>query len=40
MVEIVIYHHYNIGYFKYKNKCSKVHAKVDYPDQNCQNKKC
>ena len=32
--------HYNIGYCKYKKKCSKVHAKVDCPDQKCQNKKC
>ena len=39
MLENVICHHYNIGYFKYKNKFSKVHAKVDYPDQKCQNKK-
>ena len=32
--------YYNIGYCKYKNKCSKEHAKVECLEQKCPKKKC
>ena len=31
---------YNVGFCKYKDKCSKEHAERDCPDQTCRSKNC
>ena len=38
IAENVLCSYYNVGYCKYKNKCSKEHAKADCIDQKCQKK--
>ena len=31
---------FNVGYCKYKDKCSKEHANLECSDQECKDKNC